>query len=127
MSLVGLHRDLRGALVGHFAAAEISTPPSARRLADALRRLGAPPACVEFYTEHVEADAVHEQVMRHDVVEALTAAEPELAPDVVFGVEATNLVEDRFADHLMRAWDDGRTSLRTPLAEPLPRLADQPR
>ncbi|HEY3504395.1 MAG TPA: iron-containing redox enzyme family protein [Actinocatenispora sp.] len=116
MSLLGLHRAWRGALVGHFAAAEITTPPSARRMADALRRLGAPDACVEFYTEHVEADAVHEQVMRHDVVDELIRAEPGLAPDVAFGVEATTLVEDRFADHVLRSWDDGRTSLRTPLA-----------
>jgi hypothetical protein len=43
MSLFGLHRALRGALVGHFAAAEISTPPNAQRMAQALERLGADP------------------------------------------------------------------------------------
>src|SRR5256885_5091677 len=31
-------------------------------------RLDAPEACRLFYTEHIEADAVHEQVMRHDVL-----------------------------------------------------------
>ncbi|MFD0853386.1 iron-containing redox enzyme family protein, partial [Actinomadura adrarensis] len=31
MSLFGLHRSLRGAMVGHFAAAEITTAPSAQR------------------------------------------------------------------------------------------------
>lgn len=118
MSLLGLHQGLRGALVGHFAAAEITTPPSARRLAEALQRMGAPDECAEFYTEHIEADAVHEQVMRHDVVGGLLDAEPALAPDVVFGVEATGLVEDRFAAHLADAWDEGRTSLRTPLPAP---------
>src|SRR5262249_10853711 len=40
MSMFGLHRRLRGALVGHFAAAEISTAPSAQRIAQALERLG---------------------------------------------------------------------------------------
>ncbi|NKE63585.1 iron-containing redox enzyme family protein, partial [Lentzea sp. PSKA42] len=39
MSLFGLHRSLRGALVGHFAAAEITTAPSAQRMAQALVRL----------------------------------------------------------------------------------------
>lgn len=41
--------------------------PASRRLAEALRRVGAGPAAVRFYTEHVEADVVHEQVVRHDV------------------------------------------------------------
>jgi heme oxygenase-like protein len=112
MSLFGLHRRLRGALVGHFAAAEITTAPSARRLDKALVRHGAPPAARVFFTEHIEADAVHEQVMRVDVIGGLLAAEPELASDVVFGVQATNLVEDAFADHVLSAWRDGRSSLR---------------
>ncbi|MBO0827259.1 MAG: iron-containing redox enzyme family protein [Streptosporangiales bacterium] len=112
MSLTGLHRSLRGALVGHFAAAEITTPPTARRMAQALQRLGAGPECVEFYTEHVEADAVHEQVMRHDVVEDLLAREPELEPDVVLGVDATVLLEDRYADDVLAAWRRGRPASR---------------
>jgi hypothetical protein len=116
MSLFGLHRGLRGALVGHFTAAEITTAPSAYRMSQALRRLGAAEACVRFYTEHIEADAVHEQVMRRDVVGDLLGREPELAADVVFGVRATELLEQRLADHLLSAWDAGRTSLRQPLS-----------
>jgi Iron-containing redox enzyme len=113
MSLFGLHRRLRGALVGHFAAAEITTAPSAARMDRALHRLGAPGACHLFFTEHIEADAVHEQIMRREVIGGLLDAEPELAADVVFGVQATNLVEDRFADHVLGAWRENRTSLRT--------------
>ncbi|HEX6445269.1 MAG TPA: iron-containing redox enzyme family protein [Streptosporangiales bacterium] len=112
MSLAGLHRSLRGVLVGHFAAAEITTPPSARRMADALTRLGADPVCVEFYTEHVEADAVHEQVMRHDVVADVIHREPELEPDVVLGVDATVLLEDRYAEEVLGAWRQGRSASR---------------
>jgi heme oxygenase-like protein len=107
-----LHRRLRGALVGHFTAAEITTPPSAARMDRALGRLGAPETCRLFFTEHIEADAVHEQVMRRDVIGGLLDAEPDLAADVVFGVQATNLVEDRFADHVLGAWRDNRSSLR---------------
>ncbi|WP_055587948.1 iron-containing redox enzyme family protein [Peterkaempfera griseoplana] len=116
MSLLGLHRALRGALVGHFAAAEITTPPSARRLARALERMGADPVCAAFYTEHIEADAVHEQVMRHEVVDGLLAREPELAGDVVLGIQATALLEDRLGDRLLGAWQQGRSSLLRPLA-----------
>ncbi|HEX5568392.1 MAG TPA: iron-containing redox enzyme family protein [Streptomyces sp.] len=116
MSLCGLHRALRGALVGHFAAAEITTAPSARRMARALERMGAAPQCVLFFTEHIEADAVHEQVMRRDVIGDLLAREPELASDVLFGVRATELLEDRLADHLLDAWRRDACSLRHPLS-----------
>jgi hypothetical protein len=115
MSLFGLHRALRGAMVGHFAAAEIGTPPTARRMAQALERLGAAEQCVRFYTEHIEADAVHEQVLRHDVVEDLLDREPDLAGDVVFGARATELLEERFGEHVLTCWRAGRTSLRRPL------------
>ncbi|MBA0052376.1 iron-containing redox enzyme family protein [Streptomyces sp. AJS327] len=115
MSLFGLHRRLLGALVGQFAAVEITSPPASRRMALALRRLGAPEACVRFYTEHVTADAVHEQVTRHEVVGGLLAQRPELARDVVFGIRAGELLEGRFAAELRDAWEHGRSSLRHPL------------
>lgn len=112
MSLFGLHRSLRGALVGHFAAAEITTAPSARRMAKALRRLNADESCVRFFTEHIEADAVHEQVLRHDVLGDLLDREPALACDVVLGIQGTELLEGKLAAHLMAAWRSGRSSLR---------------
>lgn len=115
MSLFGLHRSLRGALVGHFAAAEITTAPSAQRMAQALQRLDADPRCVEFFTEHIEADAVHEQIMRRDVIGSLLEQEPDLKGDVVFGVQATELLEARLADHLLSSWRSGESSLRTRL------------
>ncbi|MER5511415.1 iron-containing redox enzyme family protein [Streptomyces sp. NPDC002766] len=113
MSLFGLHRALRGALVGHFAAVEITSSPGSRRLADAMRRTGAGPAAEHFYDEHVEADAVHEQVVRHDVIGGLLEEQPHLAPDVVFGIDATGHVEDRFAARLLEDWRAGRSSLRS--------------
>jgi hypothetical protein len=115
MSLFGLHRSLRGALCGHFAAAEITTAPSATRMDQTLRRLDAPEACRFFYTEHIEADAVHEQVMRHDVLGDLLEQEPELAADVVFGIQATEFLEGRFGAQLLAHWRAGRSSLRQPL------------
>ncbi|MFF8554970.1 iron-containing redox enzyme family protein [Streptomyces sp. NPDC015501] len=116
MSLFGLHRRLRGALVGHFAAVEITSSPGSRRLAEALRRAGAGAAAQRFYDEHVEADAVHEQVVRHEVVDGLLEDEPGLAADVVLGIEATGYLEDRLGDHLLTAWRGGRSALRAPLA-----------
>ncbi|MEE1930763.1 iron-containing redox enzyme family protein [Streptomyces sp. TRM 70351] len=120
MSMFGLHRALRGALVGHFAAAEISTAPSARKMAKALERMEAAAACAHFFTEHIEADAVHEQVMRREVLGDLLGREPELAADVVLGIRATEHLEDRLAHHLLTAWRRGTTSLRRPLADSPP-------
>ncbi|QYX79896.1 iron-containing redox enzyme family protein [Streptomyces akebiae] len=115
MSLFGLHRSLRGALVGHFATVEITSSPGSRRLARAMRRTGAGPAAEHFYDEHVEADAVHEQVVRREVVAGLLEEEPQLDADVAFGVDATNHLEDALADRLLGAWRAGRSSLRTPV------------
>jgi hypothetical protein len=115
MSLLGLHRSLRGALVGHFATVEITSSPGSRRLAEAMRRTDAGPAAAYFYDEHVEADAVHEQVVRHDVIGGLLDEEPHLAADVAFGIGVTGLLEDRLAARLLTAWRAGRSSLHTPL------------
>ncbi|AZS88907.1 iron-containing redox enzyme family protein [Streptomyces griseoviridis] len=114
MSLLGLRRSLRGALTGHFAVVEVTSPPGSARLADAMRRTGAGEAAAHFYDEHVEADAVHEQVVRHEVVAGLLAEEPGLEQDVVFGIETTTLLEDRLGAHLLERWRDGRTALRAP-------------
>lgn len=107
MSLFGLHRRLRGALVGHFAAVEITSSPASRRLAQAMRRAGAGPSAEFFYSEHVEADAVHEQVVRREVVAGLLADEPELEADVVFGITATGFLEERLGERLLTGWRDG--------------------
>ncbi|MFS4097484.1 iron-containing redox enzyme family protein [Streptomyces sp. AF1A] len=115
MSLFGLHRELRGALVGHFAEVEITSSPGSRRLAEAMRRTGAGPAAEFFYDEHVEADAVHEQVVRHEVIAGLLDEEPELAADVAFGIDATEYLEDRLARRLLGDWRAGRSSLRAPV------------
>ncbi|MFD7666510.1 iron-containing redox enzyme family protein [Streptomyces sp. NPDC059788] len=115
MSLFGLHRVHRGALVGHFAWVEVTSSPGSRRLAQAMERLEAGPAAVHFYSEHVEADAVHEQVVRHQVVKGLLREEPALAPDVAFGIAATGLLEDRLGERLLSAWRAGESSLFAPL------------
>ncbi|MGW7317236.1 iron-containing redox enzyme family protein [Streptomyces sp. NPDC054865] len=118
MSLFGLHRASRGALVGHFACVEVTSSPGSRRLAKAMRRCGAGTAAERFYAEHVEADAVHEQVVRHEVIGGLLSAEPDLEADIAFGCAATVLLEDRLADHITAAWAADRSALLTPSTAP---------
>ena len=62
LSMFGLQRRLRGAAVGHLAAFEATSSLPSRRMAQGLERLGFPVEMVGYYAEHVEADAVHEQV-----------------------------------------------------------------
>ncbi|MFF4578811.1 iron-containing redox enzyme family protein [Streptomyces sp. NPDC001389] len=124
MSLLGLHRSLRGALVGHFACVEVTSSPGSRRLARAMRRCGAGEAAERFYAEHVEADAVHEQVVRHEVIGGLLADEPDLEPDVAFGCAATLLLEERLAAHIRSSWARHRSALRAQAA-PAPGTADR--
>lgn len=118
MSLLGLHRALRGALVGHFASVEVTSSPASARLARAMRRTGAGPAAEHFYAEHVEADAVHEQVVRRDVIGGLLDQEPWLADDVVFGITATGLLDARQDARLLGRWRAGQSALRAPLGNP---------
>jgi hypothetical protein len=115
MSLFGLHRRWRAAAIGHFAATEITSPPGSRRLVEAMERLGAPDTCAVFYREHVVADAVHEQIVRTDVVGNLVDTVPRLDRDVVFGIRARDAVEGRMAAHLLEQWQAGESSLLHPL------------
>ncbi|WP_405607124.1 iron-containing redox enzyme family protein [Streptomyces sp. NBC_01511] len=115
MSMFGLHRALRGALVGHRAAVEVASSPVSRRLAEAMRRADAGEAAVRFYTEHIAGDAAHEQLVRRDVVGGLLEEEPWLETDVAFGVDATGVLDARLAEKLLPAWRDGLSGLRTPL------------
>ena len=64
-----------------------------------------------FYREHVVADAVHEQVVRTDVVGDLVAREPHLEASVVFGMRARDVVENALADYIMKSWAAQRSSL----------------
>jgi hypothetical protein len=120
MTFFGLHRAWRGALVGNFACAETTSSPGARRMIKALRECGAAPAAVHFYAEHVTADAVHEQLARRELVGGLLADEPWLEDQVAFGCDATVLVESRLAQHVLGAWQSGRSALRHPLDGAVP-------
>jgi hypothetical protein len=111
MSLLGLHRRWRGAIVGHLAAFEMTSSIPNRRYGNALRRLGLDGAATDFFDEHVAADAVHENVAAVDLAGGLARTEPALTADVLWGARALIDVEGRWARHLLAAWESGRSSL----------------
>ncbi len=115
ISLFGLHRRWRAALVGHLALFEMSSVGPMGRYAAAIRRLGLPDAAARFYDEHVEADAQHEVIAREQLAGGLVEAEPVLGGEIVFGARALAAVEGRFARHLLRCWEQDRSSLCRPI------------
>jgi Iron-containing redox enzyme len=116
MSLLGLHRRWRGAIAGHLAAFEMTSSIPNRRYGNALRRLGVGGRATDFFDEHVEADAVHENVAAVDLAGGLARQDPAIAGDILWGARALVDVEARWARHLLDAWQAGRSSLLTPLA-----------
>jgi hypothetical protein len=115
MSALGLRRERRGAIVGHLAMFEMTSALPNRRYGNALRRLGCDSEATDFFDEHVEADAVHENIAAYDLAGGLARQEPELAEDILFGASALLELEDRFGRQLLDAWQQGRTSLRAAL------------
>jgi heme oxygenase-like protein len=106
MSLFGLNRRLVAAGVGHFAVFEASSSVPSRRIAAGLERLGLS-AAAPYFDEHVEADAVHEQVAARDVCGAVVAADPGLLPDVVFGAACTLYLDHLSGEELLARWGAG--------------------
>lgn len=104
MSLFALNRRLRGAALGHLAAFEATSSVPCRMIAQGARRLGLPEAVADYYDEHVEADAVHEQVAIREVCGALVGEDPGLATDVLFGAAACLAVDGLAGDALLRQW-----------------------
>ena len=114
MSLFGLHRRWRGAIVGHLAGFEMTSSIPNRRYGDGLRRLGYGGDALGFFDEHVEADAVHEAIAANELAGSLVAEDPRLEADVLFGARALCALEATFADRAISAWRAGRSSLREP-------------
>ena len=116
MSMFGLNRRLLGAIVGHLAAFEMTSSIPNRLYAEGLRRLGFDDDVCEYFDEHVEADAVHEQIAGRDMAGSLAEDHPELLADIFFGAAACLVVDDRVGAHMLDAWARGESSLRSEAA-----------
>lgn len=112
VTMFGLHRRLRGALIGHLALFEMTSTGPMSRYSEALGRLGLPASARRFFDVHVLADELHQEMAVEGMVGGLMRSEPELAPDVVIGARMLSLVERRFTTGILGAWEAGRSSLR---------------
>ncbi|GER23080.1 hypothetical protein NCCP1664_15760 [Zafaria cholistanensis] len=111
MSLFGLQRRLRGAIVGHLAIYEMTSSIPNAKYARGFRRLGFDSPVTDYFDEHVEADAVHEQIAGRDLAGGLVESDPRLASDVFFGAAAVCLLDGLVGDWQLNAWREGRSSL----------------
>lgn len=112
LSRFGLHRSHIGELIGHLAAIEMTSSLPSARYVRGLKRLGAPKRAQQFYDEHVEADAVHEQIVMRDLVSGWVTTDPGRGAAVLRGAAAFLALEGRIGDHLLGSWSAGRSSLR---------------
>jgi hypothetical protein len=104
MSLFGLHRRLRGAAMGHLAAFEATSAVPSGRMTRGLARLGFPAEIVDYYDEHIEADAIHEQLAVRFICAPLVQESPEVAADVFLGAFSCLDLEERVARRLLGEW-----------------------
>jgi hypothetical protein len=106
MSLFALNRRLVAAGAGHFAAFEASSSVPSRRVAAGLERLGLAEAA-DYFDEHVEADAVHEQVAARDLCGSLVDGNPALVDDVMFGAACAVHLDGLSGRELLARWAAG--------------------
>lgn len=117
MSMFGLNRRFLGAIVGHLAAYEMTASIPCRLYADGMRRHGIPSEVTYYFDEHVEADAVHEQIAARDLAGSLAEDRPELTQDIMFGAAACLTVDGAMGEHILQAWKGGDSSLIRPLVD----------
>jgi hypothetical protein len=108
MSYFAVHRRWIGALVGHLAALEMTSTLPNRRYAAGAARLGASEDQARYFTEHVEADAVHEQIAAHDLCDSYAAEHPEAAADILFGAACSLGLDNLFAQDLLGRWTSSK-------------------
>jgi hypothetical protein len=112
MSLFGLHRRWRGAIVGHLALFEMESSIPNRRYGIGLRRLGFGDRATAFFDEHVTADAIHENIAAVDLAGGLARQEPALVSDILWGAATLVALDANLARHISGAWEEGVSSLR---------------
>ena len=104
-AMLAINRRLLPAAAGHFAVFEASSSVPSRKLAAGIERVGLDPAVADYFLEHVEADAVHEQVVARDLCGGLVEQTPSARGEVIFGAAACLELDARSGAELLGRWD----------------------
>jgi pyrroloquinoline quinone (PQQ) biosynthesis protein C len=119
MNLFALRRSLAPAAMGHLGAFEATSSEPCRKVAGGCRRLGLPDTVSVYFDEHVEADAVHEQLAFRDICGSMARERPEVVPELFFGAAAYLFSESVAGQAMLDAWAAGRSSLLAESADEL--------
>ncbi len=111
LSYLALHRARLGELVGHLCTVEMTSSAPSKLYSTGLRRLGFDRDATRFYDEHVEADAMHEQIVARDLAGGLARAQPHRTPDILRGARICAALDDLVGTHITSSWVNGRSSL----------------
>jgi pyrroloquinoline quinone (PQQ) biosynthesis protein C len=111
MSLFALHRRLRGALMGHLAAFESTSSLPCRRYSGGAERLGFGERVTDYFDEHVEADAVHEQLACRSICQRLVEQHPDLHEDVLLGAAVCVQLDALSGRLMIESWRAGASAL----------------
>jgi hypothetical protein len=120
LSWLGRSRRLLPACLGHLAVFEVTSVEPMARYAAACRRLLPEPAATtaaRFYDVHVAADGLHGTVATDRLLTGFAQEHPDECGEVLFGAAALLLVERRFAEQVVGAWEAHESSLRLPLPD----------
>ncbi|MET1060170.1 MAG: iron-containing redox enzyme family protein [Nocardioides sp.] len=113
MNLFALHRGHTAAALGHFGAYEATSSVPSRLVVAAVERLQFPASVRAYFDEHVEADAVHEQLAFRDICGGFAEADPAAVHDLFFGAAVCLVTDADVSRHLLLSWGEGRSSLAT--------------
>jgi len=117
MSLLCFNRRLMAAGAGHLAAFEMTSSLPSRRIVQGIERLQLPDGVRRYFDEHVEADAVHEQVAARDLCGSLVESDPTCLEDVLLGAAISVQTESASATAILDAWRAGGSALRAAQTE----------
>lgn len=107
MSMLGLHRRLVPAALGHLAAFEVCSSVPSKRMVRGLERLGMPEPMIAYYREHMVADAVHEQVAVRRMLGGWVTREPHVADNALWGAAVCLAAEQETATAVLSSVRDG--------------------
>jgi len=110
-TMFALHPHWRAALVGQLAVAELTSTESMERYRHALFRFGLDSVGRRFVQTDVLVDSRRPLLARSQVVTGLLGAGPRFGDDLLFGVAAVMMLEQRFGDHLLDSWTESQSSL----------------
>jgi hypothetical protein len=100
MSMLCLRRRLRFAAMGHLAAFEGTSSLPCREIVLGLQRLDFPEPVIRYFDEHIEADAVHEQ-LAVGLCRRLAGDDADIMDEILFGACICLELESRWADEFL--------------------------